>query len=365
MEFNWCLPVSGDGAQIGLPAWERPPSLDHSVAIANAASRWGFRYLLVGMGFNNHVLEAWTLASAVLARTTTASMLVAVRPGFYSAPVLAKMATTLDHISSGRLALNVVTGGRRAEQAMYGDALDHDARYRRTAEFIDICRRLWTATTPFDYLGEFHQIRRTLLELRPLQQGGPPVYFGGASPAAELVGARHADVYLLWGETLAQTAERLSKMRWLVAQEGRAGQLRFGVRINVVARSTEHEAIDAARHLIAPVDDRKIARALRRDLDATQRDSVGQRRQWDLLASSAERDWFVEPGLWAGISLVRSGAGMAIVGSYDQVAERLSDYAKLGVEVFILSGYPHLEEAANVGEHVLPRVQARYTSLAR
>lgn len=365
MEFNWCLPVSGDGAQIGLPTWERAPSLDDSVAIADAAARAGFRYLLVGMGFNNHVLEAWTLASAVLARTTNASMLVAVRPGFYSAPVLAKMATTLDHISHGRLALNVVTGGRRAEQAMYGDALDHDARYRRTAEFIDICRRLWGSTSPFDYLGEFHQLRRTSLELGPLQRGGPPIYFGGASPAAEMVGARHADVYLLWGETLTQTAERLSKMRWLVAQAGRAGQVRFGIRINVIVRSTEREAIEAARYLIAPVDERKIARALRRDLDATQRDSVGQRRQWDLLASSAERDWFVEPGLWAGISLVRSGAGMALVGSYDQVAERLAAYAKLGAEVFILSGYPHLEEASNVGEHLLPRVSALCERLVR
>ncbi|MFO0660781.1 MAG: LLM class flavin-dependent oxidoreductase [Polyangiaceae bacterium] len=358
IELNWCLPVSGDGDQLGLPTWSRPPSLDYAVEVSNNAAAWGFRHLLVGMGFNNHVHEAWTLATAVLARTTLPSMLVAVRPGFFSAPVMAKMVSTLDHLSQGRLALNVVTGGRRAEQAMYGDALDHDTRYRRTAEFIDVCRRLWASNVPFDYGGEFYKLRQTQLELLPLQSGGPSIYFGGASPAAEIVGAQHADVHLFWGETLAQTKERVTKMKLLVAQAGRASRVRFGLRINIIARDTEAAARDAAKHLIAPVGQKRIHKALTRDLEATERDSVGQRRQWDLLSASAERDWFVEPLLWSGVSLVRSGAGMALVGSYDQVADRLSEYARMGIDVFILSGYPHLEEAENVGKNVVPRVLA-------
>ena len=353
LELNWCAPVSGDGHQLGLPAWERPPSLEHTVRVFEAAERWGFRHLLLGTGFDNHVLEAWTLAAAALARTQTARAMVAVRPGMFSAPIFAKMASTLDTISGGRLALNVVSGGRPHEQAMFGDYLDHDARYRRTREFMEICRRLWTSPTAFDFEGEFHRLKDTRLESLPVQPGGPAFYFGGASAVAEIVGAEIADIYLLWGETLAETAARLRRMRFLLLQNGRIDVVRFGVRINVVARRTEDEARAAAAHLIAPLSSERFARAKDRDLAKTERDSVGQKRQWDLLARAGD-DLYVEPLLWAGISVVRSGAGMAIVGSYAQVADRLRAYAALGVGVFILSGYPHLEECENVGENVLP-----------
>ncbi len=354
LEFNWCAPVSGDGHQLGLPAWERPPSLEGSIAIFQAAERNGFRYLLVGMGFDNHVLEAWTLATAVLARTERIGAMIAVRPGFFNTAVLAKMVTTLDHLTGGgRVSLNVVSGGRPREQAMFGDFVEHDARYRRTAEFMEAARRLWTELEPFNYAGEFHDLRQTRLERLPLTPEGPPFYFGGASPIAERVAADHADVYLLWGETLAQTKERIAKMSFLLAQNGRLGMVRFGVRINVIARPTETEALEAARHLIAPIPLKKLENARNRELTNTERDSVGQKRQWDLLRQ-ADDDLFIEPHLWTGIAVVRSGAGMAIVGSYQQVADRLQAYADLGVSVFILSGYPHLEECENVGKNVIP-----------
>ena len=355
LEVDWCAPVSGDGHQLGLAAWERPPTLEYAVRVFQAAERHGFRHLLLGTGFDNHVLESWTLASAVLARTERVGAMVAVRPGFYNAPVLAKMASTLDTISNGRLALNIVSGGRPHEQAMFGDYLDHDARYRRTREFMEICRRLWTSESAFDFEGEFHRLRDTRLESLPVQPGGPAFYFGGASGVAEIIGAEMADVYLLWGETLAQTAARLKKMRFLLAQNGRYAAVRFGIRINLIARATEAEAREAARHLIAPLAPERVARARERELVKTERDSVGQKRQWELLAN-ADDDLYVEPLLWAGISVVRSGAGMAIVGSYAQVAERLRAYADLGIRVFVLSGYPHLEECENVGENVLPRL---------
>lgn len=357
VEIDWCAPVSGDGAQLGLPVWERPPTLEYVVDIFETARRWGFSQVLLGMGFNHHVLEAWTLGAAVLAKTEGVSAMIAVRPGFYSAPVLAKMAATLDHISGGRLSLNVVTGGRPGEQAMYGDFLDHDARYRRTAEFMRLCRKLWTTPQRFDHDGEFYKLRRTHLESLPLTAGGPRYYFGGASAAAEIVSAELSDVYLVWGEPLAEIAKRLAKMRWLVAQAGRSEVVRYGIRINVIARATHEEALSAASHLIAPLGERRLEKARGRDLVTCERDSVGQKRQWELFAN-ADQQGFVEPGLWAGIAAARSGAGMAIVGDYDEVAEHLAAYGRLGIDVFILSGYPHLEECENVGRNVAPRLRA-------
>ncbi|MFO0662373.1 MAG: LLM class flavin-dependent oxidoreductase [Polyangiaceae bacterium] len=359
LEFHWCVPVVGDGFYLGLPNWERPPTLEYAVEIAQTAERHGFQHLLYGMGFNNHTLEAWTLATSVLALTERAGAMVAVRPGFFSAPILAKMATTLDHVCGGRLALNVVTGGRPDEQAMYGDRLDHDARYRRTSEFLEITRKLWTTTQPFDYQGEFHHLEHSRLEMLPLQPGGPRIYFGGASEAATQVGASHAHVYLMWGEPLDLIAQRISSMRALVEARGRTNELRYGLRINVVARRTDEEARDAAREMISKVPEELLEKGRRTEFPNTRRQSVGQGRQWEL-RGKADADWYLSPGLWAGISIVRSGAGMALVGSYERVAEMVLEYADLGISSFILSGYPHLEECNNVGRNVLPLVREGY-----
>jgi alkanesulfonate monooxygenase len=356
LEFHWCVPVAGDGFHLGLPAWERKPTLAYAVAIANAAEAHGFEHLLFGMGFDNHALEAWTLATAVLASTPRVGAMVAVRPGFFSAPVLAKMAVTLDHISEGRLSLNIVTGGRPDEQAMYGDYLDHDARYRRTAEFLEICRRLWSAPLAFDYEGEFHALKQTRLELLPTRRAGPALYFGGASDAAVRVCAAWADVYLMWGEPLPQSRERLVAMRSVVEAAGRVKEVRYGLRINVLARATTREARDAAREMLSKVAPEALKKGRRTEFPNTRRQSVGQGRQWEL-RGQADEDWYLSPGFWAGIAVVRSGAGMALVGSYDEVAAMLLEYVALGISSFILSGYPHLEECENVGRHVLPRVR--------
>jgi alkanesulfonate monooxygenase len=364
IEFHWCVPVAGDGFFLGLPAWERPPTFEYAVGVATAAERFGFAQVLIGMGYNHHDLEAWTLASALLAVTERISAMVAVRPGFYSAPVLAKMATTLDFIAQGRLSLNVVTGGRPDEQAMYGDHLDHDARYRRTREFMEICRRLWTSTEAFDYAGEFHNLRRTRLERLPTQRGGPRFYFGGASSMATEVGAAFADVYLMWGEPKREIETRLQTMQRLVEAKGRTEAVRYGLRINIVSRSTEAEARDAARAMISRVAPEALEKARRTEFPNTRRESIGQGRQWEF-RGHADQDWYVEPGLWAGISIVRSGAGMALVGSFDQVAEALLAYTDLGITSFILSGYPHLEECENVGLQVLPRVREGFLARAR
>lgn len=356
LEFHWCVPVAGDGFYLGLPVWEREPTLEYAVDIARTAEARGFAQLLFGMGFDNHTLEAWTLATSVLALTERISAMIAVRPGFYAAPILAKMAATLDHLSQGRLSLNVVTGGRPDEQAMYGDYLDHDARYRRTREFLEICRRLWSSTQPFDFDGEFHKLKQTRLERLPVQQGGPAFYFGGASEAATEVCAAFADTYLLWGEPRKHIEERLIGMRAKVEQAARTKDVRYGLRINVVARRTTAEAKDAAREMLSRVAPEALARGRRTEFPNTRRQSVGQGRQWEL-RGKADEDWYLEPGFWAGISVVRSGAGMALVGSYEEVADMLLAYVELGITCFILSGYPHLEECENVGKNVVPLVR--------
>lgn len=356
LEFHWCVPVAGDGFYLGLPTWERPPTLEYAVEIARMAEAQGFAQLLYGMGFDNHALEAWTLATAVLTLTERIGAMVAVRPGFFSAPVLAKMAATLDHLCDGRLSLNVVTGGRPDEQAMYGDYLDHDARYRRTREFLDICRRLWASPLPFDYEGEFHTLKKTRLEMLPVQRGGPAFYFGGASDAATHVCAAFADTYLMWGEPLAHIRERILGMRLLVEAAGRTSAVRYGLRINIVARATTAEAKDAAREMLSKVAPDVLKRGRRTEFPNTRRQSVGQGRQWEF-RGQADADWYLEPGLWAGISVVRSGAGMALVGSYEEVAAMLLAYVELGISCFILSGYPHLEECENVGRRVVPLVR--------
>jgi alkanesulfonate monooxygenase len=356
LEFNWCVPVAGDGFYLGLPAWERAPSLQYAIDVAETAERFGFEHVLVGMGFDHHDLEAWTLSTALLMRTQTIRAMVAVRPGFYSAPVFAKMVSTLDTLCTGRLSLNVVTGGRPNEQAMYGDHLDHDARYRRTREFVDVCKRLWKTLETFDYEGEFHTLKQTRLEMLPLQKGGPAIYFGGASAMANEVGAEVADVYLMWGEPLAEIEKRIAMMREHAVKQEPRRALRFGVRINLVARDTEAEAKLAAQEMLSKVQPKVLEKARRTAFLNTRRESVGQGRQWEF-RGRADQDWYVEPGLWAGISVVRSGAGMALVGSYEHVAERLMRYVKLGVTCFILSGYPHLEECKNVGRNILPRVR--------
>jgi alkanesulfonate monooxygenase len=359
LEFHWCVPVAGDGFYLGLPAWERAPSLSYAVEIAKIAERFGYRHLLIGMGFTHHQIEAWTLATAMLTLTEKIGAMVAVRPGFISAPVLAKMAVTLDRFSQGRLSINIVTGGKPDEQAMYGDYFDRDARYRRTLEFMEICRRLWSSTKAFDYEGEFHSLKQTRLETLPIQPNGPLFYFGGASAMATQVGAAAADVYLMWGEPLAAIGDRIQAMKALVAEKGRTDKIRYGLRINIIARRTELEAVAAAAEMISKVSPDVLGQARSADSPNLRSESVGQNRQREFRAG-ADANWYVEPGLWAGIAVVRSGAGMAIVGSYQQVADRLLAYIDLGITVLILSGYPHLEECENIGRNVLPLVREGY-----
>jgi alkanesulfonate monooxygenase len=260
------------------------------------------------------------------------------------------MASTFQRLSGGRLLLNVVTGGESAEQRAFGDFLDKDARYARCDEFLEVVRELWRGET-VTRRGRHVQVEQARLSRLP--DPVPPVYFGGSSPAALPVAVRHSDVYLTWGEPPGQVAEKLDRVRALAAQAGR--ELRFGIRLHVIARDTAEEAWAQAARLLRGISEADIA-AVQAGLRRSE--SEGQRRMLDLHGGS--RDGLtVAPNLWAGVGLVRGGAGTALVGSHAEVADRIAEYHALGIDEFILSGHPHVEEAYWFGEGVLPILARR------
>jgi alkanesulfonate monooxygenase len=261
------------------------------------------------------------------------------------------MAATFDRLSEGRLLINVVTGGDPVELAGDGVHYDHDTRYAVTDEFLTVWRK-FTSGEEVNFEGEHYQLRGGKLILPSVQQPHPPLYFGGSSPAGHAVAARHADVYLTWGEPPAQAAEKITDIRRRAAALGR--KVRFGMRLHVIVRRTEREAWQAADELIEYLDDDTIAAAQQ---VLGRYDSQGQQRMNALHRGNSSRSreaLTISPSLWAGVGLVRGGAGTALVGDPKTVAARLHEYADLGIETFIFSGYPHLEEAYRFAELVFP-----------
>ncbi|MFJ4468557.1 LLM class flavin-dependent oxidoreductase [Streptomyces sp. NPDC089424] len=362
IRLHWFLPTGGDGrtlvdrhayaandvGAVRKPAGVRAPDLDYLVQIAKAAERLGFEAVLTPTG--TWCEDAWLTTVALAQHTERLKFLVAFRPGVISPTLAAQMASTYQRLTGGRLLLNVVTGGDSSEQRRFGDHLDHDERYSRTDEFLSVVRGVWQGR-PYDFHGTHYDIEGGLTALPP--DPLPELFFGGSSPAAGPVAARHADVYLTWGEPPAQVAEKIGWIRTLARQEGRT--VRFGVRLHSISRDTSAEAWAAAHRLLADLDADTIAAA---QAALGRSESVGQRRMLALHEGSRER-LEIYPNLWAGVGLVRGGAGTALVGSHAEVAERIAEYHALGVEHFVLSGYPHLEEAYWFGEGVIPELAAR------
>ncbi|MEV0713712.1 LLM class flavin-dependent oxidoreductase [Asanoa sp. NPDC050611] len=355
MRFHWFLPTTGDGHQV-RPATtttgadpgrgpDRPATVSYLSQVARAAEESGFGALLTPVGAG--CPDPLVVCTAVAQHTARIKLLVAFRPGFTLPTVFAQQTQALQELTGGRLLLNAVTGGDPAEQRAYGDFLDHDDRYARTAEYLQVLRRSW-AGAPFDFVGDHFRVEGGGLQ-RPLADQ-PEIYFGGASPAAERVAATHADVYLMWGEPPAAIADRVARIRAAAAGEGRT--LRLGIRLHVIARETAEEAWAEADRLLARMRPEQIAAAQAR---FARMDSVGQQRM-AALHDGHSAQLTIAPNLWAGVGLVREGAGTALVGSYAEVEERIREYADLGIDEFILSGWPHLEEAYRVGEYLLPRL---------
>lgn len=357
LTFHWFLPTNGDSRDVvggghGTPATvsgrDRPPTVAYLSQIARAAEDLGFVGALTPTGA--WCEDAWLTTAMVSQNTERLKFLVAFRPGFVSPTLAAQMASTFQRQSGGRLLLNVVTGGESQEQRAYGDFLDKDDRYRRTGEFLQIVRGLWEGKT-VDLVGEHLQVEGARLARVP--DPVPEVYFGGSSPIAGEIAARHADVYLTWGEPPAAVAEKIARIRALAERAGRG--VRFGIRLHVITRDTAAQAWAEARRLLAGFDTETV-RAVQAGLARSE--SEGQRRMLALHGGGSD-GLEIHPNLWAGIGLVRGGAGTALVGSHDEVAERIEEYHRLGIDEFVLSGYPHLEEAYWFGEGVLPRLGAQ------
>jgi alkanesulfonate monooxygenase len=355
LTFHWFLPTNGDSRHVvggghGTPATvsgrDRPPTVAYLSQIARAAEDLGFVGALTPTGA--WCEDAWLTTAMVSQHTERLKFLVAFRPGFVSPTLAAQMAATFQRQTGGRLLLNVVTGGESHEQRAYGDFLDKDDRYRRTGEFLRIVRELWDGKT-VDLQGEHLRVEDAKLARVP--DPVPEVYFGGSSPIAGEVAAKYVDSYLTWGEPPAQVAQKIAWVAGLAAKEGRT--LRFGIRLHVITRDTSQEAWAEADRLLAGFDAETV-RSVQAGLARSE--SEGQQRMLALHGGGSRDGLEIHPGLWAGIGLVRGGAGTALVGSHDEVAALIKQYAALGIEEFVLSGYPHLEEAYWFGEGVLPRL---------
>ena len=341
----WFLPTHGDGRYLGTTRGGRAVDLGYLAQVAQAADRLGYFGVLLPTGRSCE--DSWVVASALAPLTERLRFLVAVRPGLQSPTLAARMTATLDRISNGRLLINVVTGGDPAENAGDGVFLSHDERYAVTREFLDVYKALLAGET-VTYEGDHIRVSDARILFPPTAPKGPPLYFGGSSAAANEVAARSIDKYLTWGEPPAQVAEKIDVVRKLAAIEGR--KVTFGVRLHVIVRETADEAWAAADRLISHLDDETIAAAQK---VYARMDSEGQRRMAALHGGRRDR-LEVSPNLWAGIGLVRGGAGTALVGDPETVAERMKEYMAAGVDSFILSGYPHLEEAYRFAELVFP-----------
>ena len=345
MEVLWYIPTHGDNRYLGTTKGERPADFSYFRQIAQAVDRLGYTGVLIPTG--SFCEDPWTIASSLAVVTEKLKFLIAVRPGIMNPTVAARMASTVDRISNGRLLINVVAGGDPVELAGDGVFLSHDERYEITDEFLTIWRQLLEGKQ-VDFTGKHLKVEGGKQLFPPVQYPHPPIYFGGSSQAGIDVAAKHSDVYLTWGEPPAQVEQKIKEVRRRAQEEGRT--VRFGIRLHVIVRETEAEAWAEAERLIKYVDKDAIDAAQK---VLARQDSVGQKNMMNLHKGSREA-LEISPNLWAGVGLVRSGAGTALVGSPIQVAERMKEYASLGIDTFVLSGYPHLEEAYQFAEQVFP-----------
>ncbi len=352
-DILWFLPTHDDGRYLGSEIGARHVSLGYLSQIARAADELGYYGVLLPTGRSCE--DSWVIASAMVPLTRRLRFLVAVRPGLTEPAFAARMAATLDRLSDGRLLINVVTGGDPLELKGDGVFLDHNERYQVTDEFLSIWRKLMQGeevTETYPHL----RIEKGKLLYPPSQKPYPPLYFGGSSSGGGEVAAKHVDVYLTWGEPPGEVAQKIAVAKAQAAKQGRS--LSFGIRLHVIVREASAKAWQAADDLIGKLDDETIATAQKA---FARFDSVGQQRMARL--HGGRRDKLeIGPNLWAGVGLVRGGAGTALVGNPDEVADRMKEYMALGIDRFILSGYPHLEEGYRFAELVFPKLPLKQTT---
>lgn len=344
-EVAWFSALCSDDYDLlGVPDDALRSSYEHCGEIVRKADAHGFQNILLPSGWIAGQ-DALTFAAALAPQTRQINQLVALRMGEVWPPMLARAIATVDHIAKGRLCINIISSD------MPGLKESNETRYARASEIIQILQGLWRTDGPFEWKGEFYQISLPNTEpAKPYQQnGGPLLYFGGISPAAQELCAKHCDVFLMWPETEERIAATMQDMAEKAAAHGRT--IDFGFRGHVIVRETEAEARAAADRLISRLTAEKGAEIKARSQDSQ---SYGVQRQDELRAQS--KDLYIEDHLWSGVGLARSGCGSAIVGDPDQVLAKLNRYMDLGIRAFILSGYPHLDECDLFAKHVLPKL---------
>ncbi|PPK53337.1 FMNH2-dependent alkanesulfonate monooxygenase [Marinobacter persicus] len=345
LDIFWFLPTSGDTRYFGKPGSGRPATNRYLRRVATTAEDLGYDGLLIPTGAS--CKDPWVVASSLAPVTSRIKLLVALRTSISGPTASARQAATLDEALGGRLLLNVVPGGDAAELAAEGVYYSHDERYEAAGEFLKVWRSLLQGET-VDFDGKFHRIQGAKNYFDPVQKPYPPLYFGGSSDAAIRLAGEQVDAYLTWGEPPESVAEKIERVRAEAAKHGRT--VRFGLRLHVIVRETREEAWAEADKLIENLDDDTIAKSQE---NLANMDSVGQKRM--LALHGGRRDKLeVSPDLWAGVGLVRGGAGTALVGDPETVAKRLLEYRDAGVDTFVLSGYPHLEESIRFAELVFP-----------
>jgi alkanesulfonate monooxygenase len=342
LEISWFAPSCvGDTARLGVDDLARRATFAYNERVISLADELGFRNVLIPSSFVRG-MDPWTLAAALAPMTRSTRLLPAVRVGEFDPPMFARAAKSLQQIMGGRLTVNIISS------ELAGETMSSADRYQRTAEAMSLLRSFWTD----DHVRHDGRFWHYDLPTEPTRTSTPPLmYFGGASEAARDVAAEHADCYLMWIEGVDSIAELVADVRARAQRHGR--RLHFGLRTHVIVRNTEAEARRAAGELVSSLDP-DIGRRLKEASHDHQ--SEGVRRQ-DAQRAAADDDGFVEEALWTGIGVARSGVGAAITGSVDQVEAKLRAYADLGIDSFILSGYPLDDEADRVAEQLLPRFE--------
>ncbi|OYW76330.1 MAG: alkanesulfonate monooxygenase [Verrucomicrobia bacterium 12-59-8] len=344
-EVAWFSALCSDDYEfLGIPDGSIRSNFAHCGDIVKKADALGYQNILLPSGWIAGQ-DALAFAAAMAPLTTQINQLVALRMGEVWPPMLARALATVDHIAKGRLCINIISSD------MPGMKESNEVRYARASEIIQILQGLWRTDGPFEWKGDYYNISLPTTEpAKPYQQnGGPLLYFGGISPAAQDLCAKHCDVFLMWPETEDRIAETMRVMSEKAVSYGR--KIDFGFRAHVIVRETEAEARAAADLLISKLTAEKGAEIKARSQDSQ---SAGVKRQDELRAQSA--DLYLEPHLWSGIGLARSGCASAIVGNPEQVLAKLNGYMDMGMRAFILSGYPHLEECDLFAKHVLPHL---------
>ena len=349
LEFGWFLPTSGDTTCYGDTGAFIEPSAALFDRVVLAAEAAGFEYFLVPVAAT--CWEAWISSAMAVAKTKRIKALVAARPGYVSPVQLAKMGAAFDQLSGGRLAINLIAGQSDAEAQAEGITLAKEDRYALMAEDVSIMKALWSARGPVDFEGRFHRLKGARISPRTLQQPHPRFYLGGGSAEAWEVSAEHSDIHLFWGDTPERIDANMATIRGMAARHGRAGTIGFGMRLQILCRETEAEAWDAAHELV-----RGVTEAQTRFIRTHYASSAANRRVQQLAREHGE---LIGAHLWTGVTRVRPGAGIVVVGNPRQCAETLQEFIDLGCVSFCLSGYLHDEEAARFARWVRPLLAER------